>query len=143
MSSFADNLLLLEFTQLRTLIHVSELGSLSKAADRMHIAQPALSRQIRLLEVELGIRFFDRHGRGMILTEQGQEVLKHALRVMSELNELKATVSDDHSSLRGHVAIGLPPTVADILSVPLVAAFRKTHPEATLRLVSAGRSRNW
>lgn len=127
----------MELSQLRTLIHVAELGSLSKAADRLHIAQPALSRQIRLLEEELGVRLFDRHGRGMVVTDHGQDVLRHALRVMAELEEIRATVADEDAPLRGHVSIGMPPTVADILSEPLVSAFRDTHPEATLRIVSA------
>jgi DNA-binding transcriptional LysR family regulator len=127
----------MELSQLRTLIHVAELGSLSKAAGRLHIAQPALSRQIRLLEEELGVRLFDRHGRGMIVTDQGQDVLRHALRVMVELDEIRASVSDENAPLRGHVSIGMPPTVADILSEPLVAAFRSSHPDATLRIVSA------
>lgn len=126
----------MDVSQLRTLIHVAELGSLSKAADRLHIAQPALSRQIRLLEEELGVRLFDRHGRGMTTTDQGQDVLRHALRVMSELEEIRASVSDEGAPLRGHVSIGMPPTVSDILSEPLVAAFREAHPDATLRIVS-------
>lgn len=127
----------MDLSQLRTLIHVAELGSLSKAADRLHIAQPALSRQIRLLEDELATRLFDRHGRGMVMTDAGRDVLRHALRVMAELEELRASVSDADAPLRGHVSIGMPPTVADILSEPLVSAFRETHPEATLRIVSA------
>ena len=113
----------MELSQLRTLIHVAELGSLSKAADRLHIAQPALSRQVRLLEEELGVRLFARHGRGMVLTEQGQEILKHATRVMTELEEIRAAASDAGAPLRGQIAIGFPPTVADIVSVPLVASF--------------------
>ena len=60
----------MELSQLRTLIHVAELGSLSKAAERLGIAQPALSRQIRMLEDELAVRLFARHGRGMILTDK-------------------------------------------------------------------------
>lgn len=127
----------MDVAQLRTLIHVAELGSLSKAADRLHIAQPALSRQIRLLEEELGVRLFDRHGRGMIVTERGQDVLRHALRVMAELEEIRAVVSDGNAPLRGHVSIGMPPTASDVLSEPLVSAFRDAHPEATLRVVSA------
>ncbi|QEL22217.1 LysR family transcriptional regulator [Bosea sp. F3-2] len=127
----------MDISQLRTLIHVAELGSLSKAADRLHIAQPALSRQIRLLEDELGARLFDRHGRGMTVTEQGQDVLRHALRIMAELEEIRAVVADENAPLRGHVSIGMPPTTSDILSEPLVAAFREAHPEATLRIVSA------
>src|SRR5580692_9308233 len=127
----------MEFGQLRTLIHVAELGSLSKAADRLRTAQPALSRQVRMLEEELGIELFTRHGRGMVLTEQGHDVLKHAMRTSSELEEIRAGASDVEAPLTGQVAIGLPPTVADIISVPLVAALGKAHPNAVLRLVSA------
>ena len=127
----------MEIAQLRTLIHVAELGSLSKAADRMNIAQPALSRQVRMLEEELGVTLFARHGRGMVLTEQGREALKHATRVMAEIEEIRIGASQIDAPLTGQVAIGLPPTVADIISVPLVAAFGKAHPQAVLRLVSA------
>ena len=127
----------MELSQLRTIIHVAELGSLSKAADRMRIAQPALSRQVRLLEEELVVRLFARHGRGMVLTEQGRDVLAHAIRVMAELEEIRAHAADEGAPLGGQIAIGLPPTVADIISVPLVAAFGKSHPQAVLRLVSA------
>ena len=67
--------LVMDVVQLKTLIHVAELGSLSKASDRLHIAQPALSRQIRLLEKELGTYLCDRHGRGMEITDAGREVL--------------------------------------------------------------------
>ena len=127
----------MELSQLRTVIHVAELGSLSKAADRLHIAQPALSRQVRMLEDELGARLFERHGRGMVITETGQEVLRHAYRVMGEVQEIRASVVDGDVALRGHVSIGMPPTVSDILTVPLVSAIRDRHPEATVRIVSA------
>lgn len=127
----------MDIAQLRTLLHVAELGSLSKAADRMRIAQPALSRQVRMLEDELGIRLFARHGRGMTLTAAGTEVLHHAARIMAELEEIRATVADADAALRGQVSIGMPPTVSDILSVPMVAAFQARHPDARIRLVSA------
>ena len=127
----------MDVSQLRTLIHVAELGSLSKAADRLRIAQPALSRQVRLLEDELKVRLFERHGRGMVMTEQGRDVLRHAQRVMLELDEIRSVVSDMDAPLHGHVSIGMPPTVSDVLSEPLVSAFRSAHPEATLRIVSA------
>ena len=127
----------MELSQLRTIIHVAELGSLSKASDRLNIAQPALSRQVRLLEEELGVRLFERHGRGMVISEAGQDVLRHAYRITAEIQEIKSSVADGEASLSGHVSIGMPPTVADILAVPLVSAFAKRHPEATIRIVSA------
>jgi LysR family nitrogen assimilation transcriptional regulator len=72
----------------------------------------------------------------MVLTEQGRDVLKHAMRISSELEEIRASASDVEAPLTEQVAIGLPPTVADIISVPLVA-FGKAHPNAVIRLVSA------
>lgn len=119
------------------MICVSELGSLSKASERIRIAQPALSRQIRMLEEELGTRLFDRHGRGMILTEAGENVLRHAMAVMAGIERIKNVTSDEDAPLSGHVSIGMPMTVSDILCQPLVEAFSNTHPEATLRVVGA------
>src|SRR5579862_1519214 len=84
----------MEFSQLRTLVCVAELGSLSKASDRLRIAQPALSRQVRMLEEELGVALFTRHGRGMVLTEQGRDVLKHATRIAGEMEEIRASASN-------------------------------------------------
>jgi len=127
----------MEISQLRTILHVAELGSLSKAADRLNIAQPALSRQVRLLEEELGVTLFTRHGRGMVVTDQGRAVLKHAARAMAEIEEIRTSASDSDAALTGQIAIGMPPTVSDILSVPLVDAFGKAHPQVVLRLVSA------
>ncbi|MEA1832085.1 LysR substrate-binding domain-containing protein [Methylobacterium durans] len=127
----------MDIAQLRTLVHVAELGSLSKAAARLRIAQPALSRQVRLLEEELGLRLFERHGRGMVPTERGREVLMHAARVLGEVDALRARAAGPGSALSGHVAVGLPPTVADRVSVPLVAAFRAEHPGVLVQLVSA------
>lgn len=121
--------------QLRTLVHVAELGSLSKASDRLHIAQPALSRQIRLLEEELGARLFDRHGRGMVITDIGREVLSHALRVLADMEQIRASVADLNASLQGPVAIGMPPTVADIITAPLARIFRERHPQVVPRFV--------
>lgn len=127
----------MDVSQLRTVVHVAELGSLSKAAGRLRIAQPALSRQVRMLEEELGLRLFERHGRGMVPTERGREVVAHASRVVAEIEALRANAAGPGSALAGHVAVGVPPTVADMVSVPLVAAFRAQHPAVLVQLVSA------
>lgn len=127
----------MRLSQLETLINVAELGSLSRAAERLHIAQPALSRQVTMLERELGVQIFDRHGRGMVLTEPGQEVLRHAYRVFGELDEIRSVAAEGDTGLRGHLSVGLPPTVADMLTLPLVSAMTERHPKATLRVVSA------
>ncbi len=127
----------MDITQLRTIICVAETGSLSRAADALCTAQPALSRHVRMLEEELGVRLFDRHGRGMLITEQGRLVLEHARRIAAELDGIVAGLSDVTQSMRGHIAIGMTPTVAEVLADPLVSAIRKAHPLSTCKVVSA------
>ena len=127
----------MDVAQLKTLIHVAELGSLSKAADRLRIAQPALSRQIRLLEKELGAVLFERHGRGMVITDIGREVLEHAASVMAELEAIRHVTSNGAASFTGHVSIGTTPTVAEIVTVPLVRRIKDAHPNLSIRLSSA------
>lgn len=127
----------MDVVQLKTLIHVAELGSLSKASDRLHIAQPALSRQIRQLEKELGVYLFERHGRGMVITEAGSEVLQHATRIMGELEAIRSSVAGGRASFRGAVAIGTTPTIAEIVTVPLAKRIRDAHPELSIRFSSA------
>lgn len=127
----------MDITQLRTLIHVAELGSLSKAADRLRIAQPALSRHVKLLEEELQTRLFDRHGRGMVITQTGKEVLARALRIVAELDDIRTSIADINGALTGRIVVGVPPTVGDILAVALVSAMREAHPRLQIRIVTA------
>jgi len=127
----------MDIVQLKTLIHVAELGSLSKAADRLHIAQPALSRQIRHLEQELGTYLFERHGRGMVVTDIGREVVAHASRILEEMESIRTTATGGRSSYRGSVTIGTTPTVAEIVTVPLVRKIRDGHPHLAVRFSSA------
>lgn len=127
----------MDITQLKTLIHVADLGSLSKAADRLNIAQPALSRQIRLLESELGVHLFERHGRGMVITAIGRDVLEHAVRIMAEMEAIQNTAAGSGAYYRGMVVIGTMPTVAEIVTVPLVRRIKEAHPALAVRFSSA------
>jgi len=127
----------MDLSQLRTLKHVAELGSLSRAADRLRIAQPALSRQIRLLEEELGTPLFERHGRGMVITEAGAKVLVHALRIIAEVEEIRADASDASAHITGRLVLGMPPTIGEIITLPLVRRVRREHPGLDLSVVSA------
>lgn len=127
----------MDLTQLKTLIHVAELGSLSKAADRLYIAQPALSRQIRLLEQELGVYLFERHGRGMVITDEGREVLDRATRIMAEIEGIRSSVAKGECSYKGRISIGTTPTVAEIVTIPLMKRVRDAHPQLGVRFCSA------
>lgn len=126
----------MQFAQLRALVYIAETGSLSRASAQMRLAQPSLSRQIRLLEEELGTYLFERHGRGMVLTAAGREVLDHAQRVLAEIDQIRQATRDMPASFRGAVALGTPPTVAEIVTVPLLSRVRARHPKLAVRLTS-------
>jgi hypothetical protein len=90
-----------ELRQLRTFVHVAELGSFSAAAERLHIAQPALSRLIQVLEQELGVHLFRRHGRGAVLTEQGRLLLARAtLAITASRRWRRATSTSFPATIR-------------------------------------------
>jgi LysR family transcriptional regulator, nitrogen assimilation regulatory protein len=127
----------MDINQIKTLIHVAELGSISKAADRLGIAQPALSRQIRLMEAELGAALFTRHGRGMILTDLGSQVLEPASEILMKLDYIRDLASAGRGAVSGRVRFGMAPTVAEIMTVPLACALRDQYPDVSLCIRSA------
>lgn len=125
----------MDLRQLRSFREIAEAGSLSRAADRLRIAQPALSRQIRLLEAEAGLALFTRHGRGMALTEAGQELLARVAGPMRQLEGAIADVRALSGAVAGQVALGMMPTVAAVLAGPLSRRVAQRHPEVSLRVV--------
>jgi DNA-binding transcriptional LysR family regulator len=127
----------MQLNQLKTLMCIADLGSISKAADQLRIAQPALSRQIRMLEAELGVQLFDRHGRGMVITSAGMEVLSRATRIMSEIDSIQGDLAQLDSTLSGRVVIGMPPTISGLVTVKLAASIRRQHPRLELCFVDA------
>lgn len=125
----------MDLRQLRTFREIAEAGSLSRAADRLRIAQPALSRQIRLLEDEAGLALFARHGRGMALTEAGQELLARVAGPMRQLEGAIAEVRSLSGAVAGQVALGMMPTVAAVLAGPLSRRVAQRYPDISLRVV--------
>ncbi len=127
----------MDITQLRTLVHVAELGSVTRAAERLGIAQPALSRQIRLLEAELNAPLFERHGRGMTPTDLGRQLLDRANAVLAGIDSIHRLAAETETSFTGKVRIGMTPTVAEIAAVPLIRALRTVHPQLGLSITTA------
>lgn len=127
----------MDVAHLKTLIHVAETGDLSKAADRLGVVQPALSRHIRHLEDWIGAPLFERHGRGMTITEVGRQAVEHAARAMAELDAMRRVAERAEGSLIGDIRIGVTPTVAEIVTVPLARAVSGAHPHLDLRLTAA------
>lgn len=124
----------MDLKQLEYFVRVAELGSFTRAAQALDVAQPALSRQVRLLEVELRQNLLLRNGRGATPTEAGKLLLAHGRGILHQVERAKEELGRVRGALAGRVAIGLPPSMARALTVPLIRLFRERLPEASLSI---------
>ncbi|TVQ38225.1 MAG: LysR family transcriptional regulator [Geminicoccaceae bacterium] len=124
-----------DFKQLRYFVAIVDAGSFTRAAARLAVAQPALSRQVRDLEEELGVLLLHRNGRGVVPTEAGRQLTERARRVLAAVEEIKADLHARSDVLTGTVTVAAPPTVANPLGLDLLRAVRAAHPELRLHLV--------
>ena len=124
----------MDLKQLTYFVRVAELGSFTRASIALNIAQPALSRQIRLLEVELRQNLLTRNGRGALPTEAGNLLLKHGRGILHQVEVAREELGAVRGALAGRVSIGLPPSLSRLITVPLTRAFRQKLPQASLTL---------
>jgi len=125
----------MDLRQLEYFVQVADHGSFTRASAYLRIAQPALSRQVRSLEIELRQPLMKRNGRGVTLTESGQRLLAHARGILQQVERARLDLADPLGATGGRLAIALPPSVSRTLTGPLVAAFREELPRATLSVV--------
>jgi LysR family nitrogen assimilation transcriptional regulator len=129
----------MDLKQLEYFVRVAELGSFTKAAVLLHVAQPALSRQIRHLETDLKVQLLTRNGRGVVATEAGKRLLEHSRGILRQVTLAQEDIEESRGTRIGRVAIGMPATIAAPLTVPLVERFRCDFPKAKLSIMQ-GRS---
>jgi LysR family nitrogen assimilation transcriptional regulator len=125
----------MDLKQLKAFATLAEFGSFSRAGAVLSVAQPVLSRQIKALEQELGIELFHRNGRGIVLTEAGKVLNDYAGGVLDTVARATTEVIALRTSPRGTIAIGMPPSVGAVLTVPLVQCFRSEFPQIAMRVV--------
>ena len=125
----------MDLKQLEYFRHVAELGSFTRAASFLSVVQPALSRQVRQLEVELGQNLFDRNGRGVVLTRAGTRLLEHTRGILMQVGRARQELEDQRNGDSGHFVLGLPPSLGRSVTVPLVKAFGRLLPNARLATV--------
>lgn len=135
----------MDLKQLRALVTVAEVGSITRAAELLHLVQPAVTRQIRSLEHELGIPLFERTRQGMRPTAAGIALVERARRALTELERARAELQPTSGVVRGIVTVGLLESSADLLAEPLVSAVLRAHPEIELRVLTAysGHLQQW
>lgn len=113
---------------------VAQHAGFTKAAEALHVSQPALSQQIRQLEESLGAQLFDRSGRKTRLTDAGEVYLRYALRAAQELQQGQRAIHDVGDLSRGSLRIAFTPTFTTYLVGPLMEAFHRRYPNITLSL---------
>ncbi|WP_415182129.1 LysR family transcriptional regulator [Phaeovulum sp.] len=135
----------MELKQLRTFIMVAESGSLSRASDRLRLAQPALSRQIKLLEDEIGFDLFVRSGRGMHLTEHGEALLGRVTGLVQQLDNSVEDVRSLAIETTGHVVLGCIPTASHVVAGRIAIRVAHELPLVSLRIIEgyAGHLIDW
>ena len=135
----------MDFKQLRAFLTVVDTGNITRAAELLYLVQPAVSRQIRLLEEDIGAPLFERERRGMVLTEAGQSLVGYARRAMLELDRARTEIEGSAKGVSGLVTLGLLPSSIDVLSSPLITAVTATHPGIRVRLAMgyAGTLLSW
>jgi len=124
-----------DLRQLGYFVHVAELGSFTKAASLLDVAQSALSHQVRQLEVELKQTLLYRNGRGVTPTDAGKRLLGHARGILVQVDRARDDLAESRGAPVGNVVLGLPASIARILTLPLLKSFRQTFPGASLGIV--------
>lgn len=125
----------MEFLDLQYFVSIAETGSFTKSALQNNMAQSALSRRVRDLEVELGTALFYRNGRGVVLTDVGEVFLARARGILAEREALRQDMRASVSELDGTVKLAVPPSVGLVLLAPLLRQIRADLPRVRMRVM--------
>jgi LysR family transcriptional regulator, nitrogen assimilation regulatory protein len=108
--------------QLSYFLQIAELQSFTRAASVLHVAQPSLSRQMQMLEHELGVLLFVRSDKGVKLTDAGVALQERASAVLQQVRQIRDEVGLQSKAPKGELSFGLPPSLCDLITVPLSAS---------------------
>jgi LysR family cyn operon transcriptional activator len=126
---------------LRAFATIADVGGFARAAARLHLSQPALSRQIHALEADLGVPLFDRVKRRVQLTSQGEDLLQRSRRLLAEAESLGERARELKSGETGILRVAATPQVIENLLAPFLIRYRHRHPGVEVHLVEDGGAR--
>ena len=133
----------MELRHLRYFVAVADAGGVSRAASRLNVSQPALSRQIRDLEVELGVALFDRAGGRLVLTGEGEDLLVRGRQVLADAAALGQRAAALRGGDQGIIRVGVAPLTLEALLPPFLVRHQRRHPGIEVRLVEDSPNRLW
>ncbi len=128
----------MELRSLAYFARIAELGSITRAAAHLRLAQPALTRHVQRLEEELGVALFTRANRGVRLTEAGEKLLESATRILRDVERTSDEIKAQDAHPSGRIILGITPTLCPILVPELFARMRRDFPLVELKVMHAG-----
>lgn len=127
----------MDVRQLRYFVKVVECGNVTRASEALHIAQPAVSQQMRNLESDLEMQLLERSVHGVAPTAAGQTLYRHAIELLRQVDSTRELLRQDAELPQGRVSIALPSSTARLMAIPLACTLRDRYPGISLELVEA------
>jgi LysR family nitrogen assimilation transcriptional regulator len=124
----------MEFRQIHYFISLFEEGTVTRAAHRLNIVQPALSMQIARLEEQIGQRLFERSKRGMVPTAAGRQMYRLFLPIMRDFSNAHAQLLSNDDAIRGHVSIGLIASITEGVLAETLGVFSNEYPDVSVKV---------
>lgn len=131
----------MDLRQVKYFIETARLGSFTRAAERLRIAQPAVSMAIRRLEDELDVALFNRQDKRVTLTAEGEAFLRHARRLVADVQAAEQEMADLRGLEKGEVRIGIPPMLSSYFFPGIIRDFARRYPRLNLSVYGDGASR--
>ena len=128
----------MDLRHLRAFVTIVDAGGFARAGTRLHVSQPALSRQIRAFEIELGVRLFDRIGRRVQLTAEGQDLLRRARELLTGADSFGERARALKGGKTGVLRVGATPQAMETLLAGFLPRYRRGHPGVDVHLVEDG-----
>ncbi|TXR54393.1 LysR family transcriptional regulator [Reinekea thalattae] len=128
----------MEIRQLQHFVSVAENGTISAAARKLHLAQPAISASIKKLEEDLNVRLFHRRDRGVDLTEAGRQFMQYARQILKQTKDAKLAMGALEGLQQGEAEIVVPGMLGSYFLPPLLMAFKHQYPDIALNILDAG-----
>lgn len=124
----------MDLRQLEYFMHVANTLNITHAAARAHVSQPALSRQMKLLEQELGTRLFQRKARGVALTEAGQRLVERARLLLASVEKMKDEIMSSADEPVGTLRLAASNSLSGLLTTRVVSRYRRTYPQVSIHV---------
>ncbi|MBE9395831.1 LysR family transcriptional regulator [Pontibacterium sp. N1Y112] len=128
----------MDIKPLRYFQAIAEASSFTKAAEQLHVAQPAISMAIKKLEAELDLTLFHRHERQISLTDEGKKLLLHSRRILRAIDDARLEMEELKGLTKGEVRVGIPSMLGSYYFPPILMAFRHRYPELDLSVIEGG-----